>query len=88
VESVVRLYVKIEIVKTESKIYIRILIIILFNRMLLKLIPFSLYLVEATQNSTNTIVNYDETQYKNYVNALGIIVILQLFILFGLPCYK
>ncbi len=56
--------------------------------MLLKLIPFSLYLVEATQNSTNTIVNYDETQYKNYVNALGIIVILQLFILFGLPCYK
>ena len=56
--------------------------------MLLKLVPFSLYLVEAMQNTTNTLVNYDEKQHKNYVNALGIIVILQLFILFGLPCYK
>lgn len=57
--------------------------------MLLKLAPFiCIQLVESIQNSTHVLVNNDEIHYKNYVNALGIIVILQLGVLFCLPCYK
>lgn len=57
--------------------------------MLLKLAPLTfIHLVESINNSTNTLVNYDEIHYKQYVNGLGIIFILQLVVLFCLPCYK
>jgi hypothetical protein len=46
--------------------------------MLLKIDPY---------NTTTTLVNNDESLHK-YVSGLCIIGLLQLFIIFGLPCYK
>ena len=57
--------------------------------MLLKLVPFTcVHLVDSISNSTHVLVNNDQIHFKNYVNGLGIIVILQLVVLFCLPCYK
>ena len=57
--------------------------------MLLKLVPFTcVHLVDSISNSTHVLVNNDQIHFKNYVNGLGIIVILQLAVLFCLPCYK